>query len=194
MSKLKIKEAKEKAFDIFGGRENFFYELRKQINEFDNIWNQDSEKIGRVLRAHLVVEHFLTAHIEIVNPNLAPLDNARISFAQKIELLNEHDHIALPLKPGLKRLNSIRNRVAHKLSVDVGSEDRDVFLSVYIFKAMRKASSDGQKILSNDPLVVMEEFALFAARLLQPNSNRDLWDKAIEVWSQCDELFQKETE
>jgi len=135
-----------------------------------------------VLRAHLAVEHFLTKHIETSNPKLGSLDNARLSYAQKVDLLDEHDRIAEFLKPGLKRLNQIRNRLAHKLKMDIGTEDRDAFLAIEIFSAMREEGSKGFGAPATDPLSVLEQFARFASGLLQASSipEANLWKRALE--------------
>jgi len=43
----------------FGGREAFFGRLDKRYAEFTRVWKQDAERMGRILRAHLAVEHFV---------------------------------------------------------------------------------------------------------------------------------------
>ncbi|MBI2069770.1 MAG: hypothetical protein HYT79_04135 [Elusimicrobia bacterium] len=169
-----------KLIELHGGRENFFSVMEAQYKKFLSIWEQDAEKIGRVLRAHLAVEHFLAEHIQATNPKLGSLDNARLSFAQKIDLLDEHDRMAEFLKPGLRRLNQIRNRLAHKLKMDIDAEDREAFLAIEIFRAMRDEGSKRTGPPADDPLSVIEQFAKFASGLLQTTANpqANLWKEA----------------
>jgi len=178
----KPEEIIKKVIEEAGGLAEYMTQVNKEVSEFNNIWGQDADKIGRVLRAHLVVEHFLTAHLEAANPNLGSIENARISYIQKIELLGDKDKSLTFLIPGLKRLNSIRNRLAHNLSMDVDAKDSEVFLSIKLFKAMREEGSKGFEPPPNDPLSVLEQFAKFAAGVFQASAspNSELWRRALE--------------
>src|ERR1035441_458658 len=103
----------KRVIEAHGGIDNVVAIAQKHIDEFNSLWLQDAERIGRVLRAHLTVEHFLTRYIEFKNPMLPSLADARITFSQKIDLLHQNDRLACELKPGLRRLNQVRNRLAH---------------------------------------------------------------------------------
>lgn len=166
----------------FGGEERFFAKMEERLEEFNNVWNQDAERIGRVLRAHLAVEHFLTEYIVVANPSLGSLDDARLSFNQKVDLLSDNDRVASPLKPGLRRLNTVRNRVAHQLKVDIREEDKKAFLDVAIFKAMRTEGAKHTGIPADDPLSVLEQFSKFAAGMLHSGAGPDshLWKRASD--------------
>ena len=182
---MSIPEPEEFAREViaaFGGRERFFARMEERLDEFNNVWNQDAERIGRVLRAHLAVEHFLTDYIVISNPNLGSLDDARLSFNQKVDLLSDNDRVTSPLKPGLRRLNQVRNRIAHKLKVDIREEDKKVFLDVAIFKAMRAEGAKHIGTPADDPLSVLEQFSKFAAGMLHSGADPDnhLWKKASD--------------
>jgi hypothetical protein len=172
----------KRVIDAHGGIDNFDAITQKHIKEFDSLWQQDAERIGRVLKAHLTVEHFLTRYIEFNNPMLPPLADARITFSQKIDLLHQNDRLASELKPGLRRLNQVRNRLAHNLKVEVRAEDVEVFLAVRIFTGMRgeRAKRFGNP-LPADPVGVFEEFAKFAAGMLQAGSNAEsqIWAGAL---------------
>lgn len=63
---------------LHGGREAFLAHTIAQIDELDARWNQDSVLIGRMLRAHLFVEHFLAKYLEARNPHLGNVDEARL--------------------------------------------------------------------------------------------------------------------
>jgi hypothetical protein len=171
-----------RVIDLHGGRDRLSAMMDERLRAFNEVWNQDARSIGRVLRAHLAAEHFLTEFVAGTNPRLGPLEEARVTFSQKVELLPDDDPGVSFLKPGLRRLNAIRNRIAHRLRVDVTAEDRDALLGIPLFAAMCKeiARRDGAK--PDDPLSVVEQFAMFAANFLQAGASpeRDLWRQAAQ--------------
>jgi hypothetical protein len=77
--------------------------------------------LGRVLKCHLIVEHylnrFLVAHFGIDN-----FDDVRLTFAQKAKLLSDRAAAAF-VKPGIVQLNRIRNRFGHSLGAELSDAD-----------------------------------------------------------------------
>jgi hypothetical protein len=179
---LKPEEYAARVIALHGGRDQFIAYTDERLKSFNAIWDQDAGRIGRVLRAHLAVEHFLETYLAFINPHLPPLENVRLTFNQKLELLPENEPSISFLKPGLRKLNSIRNRMAHRLQVEISEEDRAAILSISLFSAMRTALSKGQVPKPGDPLSVLEDFAMFAANLLHARSDpsRDFWAQAAE--------------
>ena len=173
----------KRVIELHGGHERFFALMEQRFNEFNAVWEQDAGRIGRVLRVHLAVEHFLTEYLAFANPKLGSLDNAQLSFRQKVELLGDDDRLMCVLKPGIRRLNTIRNRIAHKLRVDISAEDREALLGIEIFKAMRTKGAKYVDPRPDDPLSVVEQFAMFAANVLHAGCNPDgaLWRQAAEM-------------
>ena len=80
------------------------------------------DTLGRVLKCHLIVEHyldrFLVSHFGIDN-----FDNVRFGFAQKAWLLPDRATTAAFVKPGVFRLNRIRNKFAHSLGAELSDAD-----------------------------------------------------------------------
>lgn len=74
--------------------------------------------IGRVLKAHLIVENFLnsflTAHYGVVE-----LADVKLSFYQKAKLLPDFASSAAFVKPGILQLNSVRNKFGHTLEFEI---------------------------------------------------------------------------
>ena len=74
--------------------------------------------IGRILKAHLIVENFLnsflTAHYGIVD-----LSDAKLSFYQKAKLLPDSASSSAFVKPGILQLNSVRNKFGHTLEFEI---------------------------------------------------------------------------
>lgn len=125
-------------------------------------WNQDIDLIGRILRAHLFVEHYVLEYLRVENPKLGSLDAARLSFAQKVALLSSDSHMVEDTIPGIKHLNKIRNRLAHNLQAAVTKDDAALFLALPYYKAMRDESQRKGPKLSDDPLAVLEHFAEYS--------------------------------
>jgi hypothetical protein len=155
----------QKTIEVLGGREKAFALIEQEFGEINARWNQDVIAIGRILRAHLYVEHYMTEFLDKANPRLGPVDDARLSFAQKLNLLEPAPRIQLVV-PGIRRLNAVRNRLAHNLDARVTDEDVQVFLSDGYFKAMRvEGAKPGTP--STDPLDILEAFAQHASSTLQ---------------------------
>lgn len=158
--------ALDKIFPDAESQRAYFARWDAEIKHFNGIWAQDAERIGRVLRAHLAVEYFLTRYLSSEASALADIDDARLSFLQKVDLVSASSRVAW-LKPGLRKLNDVRNRLAHRLKVDVSQDDRNAFLSIGEFAQMRAAKSKYfSKPPADDPLSVLEQFAQLAAMML----------------------------
>lgn len=177
-----LEEFASKLIALYGGPEKFYAETEKRLVAFNAIWNQDAERIVRVLRAHLAVEHFLGSFLAAHNPQLPSLRSARLTFSQKIELLPDNAPSISFLKPGLRKLNTVRNRMAHRLQVEIDEDDREAFLAITLFKAMRAAGESTQLPKANDPLSVLEDFSRFAATLLDGGADpsKELWIEAAD--------------
>jgi hypothetical protein len=88
---------------LYGGREKAKQALHRRHAAFNKVWVQNIDKIGRVVRAHLVVEHFMTAYLAAQNPLLGSIEDARRTFSQKAALLGERDAAIAHLAPGIRR-------------------------------------------------------------------------------------------
>jgi hypothetical protein len=150
-------------FEAYGGANKFFEVVEQQLAEFNALWAQDVGAMGRVLRSHLFVEFYITAYLQKANPNLASIDDAKLGLSQKTDLLGDDDSFIKMLVPGIRRLNMVRNRLAHNLSASVTQDDLNSFMSIGIYRAMREESERRSRPFSNDPLDVYEHFAKFVA-------------------------------
>ena len=114
-----IEEVVEKLKPHFAAIEEHF-EHENRI--FIDLISSTHDTLGRVLKCHLVVEHyldrFLVAHFEIDN-----FDHVRLSFAQKTALLPNSATAAAFVKPGILQLNKIRNRFGHSLGAELSVQD-----------------------------------------------------------------------
>lgn len=149
----------KRTVEILGGTKRASQIIDDELSAIRQRWDQDIILIGRVLRAHLFVEHYLTEYLEKANPKLGSQAKARLSFGQKAALLNPIDVQIVELLPGILHLNAIRNRLAHQLSITLTQKDSKIFLGAKMFKALRDEGAKPGKP-NDDPIEVMEKFAL----------------------------------
>jgi hypothetical protein len=85
-----------------------------RIEEVSELWHgMDLDTMGRVLRAHLVVEHFMGELLKAEGHRLTQLRDAglRLTFMHKLNLLYPGRG---PLWDCVNQLNQIRNHFAHR--------------------------------------------------------------------------------
>jgi hypothetical protein len=82
----------------------------------------DHDALGRVLKCHLIIEHyldrFLTDHLGVED-----ITDVKLSFFQKCKLLPNQGSAAAFVKPGILKLNTVRNRFGHTLRPDLENEN-----------------------------------------------------------------------
>lgn len=127
-------------------------EYRRLVQGGDN-----HDAVGRVLKSHLLMEHyigrFLADHYKLTG-----LSGAKLSFFQKAMLLPDtHGGVAV-LKPGILRLNTIRNRLGHRLNVAI--EKADLGPIANLLPIMRPDLDDP------DPIQSIEAFTTVACTFL----------------------------
>lgn len=168
--------------ELLGGREKALELLQSQFRIFSERWNQDTETIGRILRSHLFVEHFLTEYLVARNPELGSVTEARLTFTQKVALVGDSTTGVSYLIPGIRLLNTIRNRLAHKLAADISMDDANILLGTGLFKALREKGAEPETP-SSKPIDVLEDFAQHAGMVLQHSAtgNTDLFAEAMRL-------------
>lgn len=154
----------KRVFEIMGGREAVIASMEAEHEERKRRWDRDVELIGRILRAHLHVEYYLTQHLQHENPKL-DIFGAKLTFGQKMNLLREDDQMIGRLLPGIKRLNAVRNRLAHQIESVFTREDAQVLESAN-FVFMRQWIMAGQPPRSTEPIDILEEFAEHVSSML----------------------------
>lgn len=92
----------------------------------------DHDAIGRVLRAHLVIESFidtfLAQHYRIEN-----IEELRLSFHQKAKLLPTRGSSAAAVRPGILQVNSVRNKFGHRLNHMIERHEISALLEVLVY-------------------------------------------------------------
>lgn len=78
----------------------------------------DHDLIGRVLKAHLVIENFLNSYLS-THYGIADIADVKLSFYQKAKLLPDGASSTVFVKPGILQLNAVRNKFGHRLDFSV---------------------------------------------------------------------------
>lgn len=103
--------------------------LAAEVEEFNadylRFWKKNLDELGRILVAHLVVEHYLDEYLTAAFPGIGARATERLGFAKKLDLAN-FEGFATPLAhwaPGMRALNKIRNQLAHNLDSQISPAD-----------------------------------------------------------------------
>ena len=86
------------------------------------ILRKDHTSLGRIIKSHLISEIYIDRYLR-EKLSLSNVADARLSYYQKAMLLPEHGAPPAIIKPGLLRLNKIRNKFAHNLDYDVSVDE-----------------------------------------------------------------------
>ena len=108
--------------DIFREFPRLRVEAERREKEFQQLADQDLTSIGRVLRGHLLVEHFLRRFLLLHLPVTGSSPELDVRFFKLIKLTCGAGSPLERLYAPLSSLNSIRNRFAHRLSPEIVSE------------------------------------------------------------------------
>lgn len=90
--------------------------------QWEQINGIDYELIGYFLSCHLVIEHYMDELLKQLYPAL-DWDAAKPTFGQRVALLS---NLGLPERydcvPAIKHMNTIRNKLSHRLQFQVDDE------------------------------------------------------------------------
>jgi len=96
--------------------------FEKENAYFKNLLKRDHDELGRILKCHLLVEHYLDRYLR-EQIGLQHLDEARLTFIQKARLIPSAGVAASFVKPSICHFNSIRNKFSHNLDAKVSESD-----------------------------------------------------------------------
>lgn len=161
----------KRAAQLLGGEAEYRKIADQESAEALARWQLDTELVGRILRAHLYLERFVTENLQRTNPMLGSVEKAKLSFSQKIELLNQNHPDVADFTPGLRKLNSIRNRLAHQSGAEVTAEDVSTLMQCRTFSSAIRARL-GKKVDDLKPIEVLEQFSRYASIALSVGHSR----------------------
>lgn len=104
-------------------------EFERQNARYLEMAATDHEMLGRVLRAHLIIENFLNNYLEDLF-GFEDFDDLRLTFAQKAKMLPQSKVGAAWVRPGIIQLNSVRNKYGHRLDHTVEFADINGIMEV----------------------------------------------------------------
>ena len=152
--------------------EEIVYHFETENRKFKDLIRADHTTLGMVIKCHLIseiyVERYLREKLALTN-----LTDARLSYFQKVMLLPDRASAPAIVKPGLLRLNRIRNSLAHDLRYDPSVED--------IRPMMDVLKIAGRQVDDMEVLAVIESFATIACTwlLVPPPNLGKLFERAF---------------
>jgi hypothetical protein len=132
-------------------------DFHRQNERFIALAQADHETIGRVLRAHLVIESFLGEFLA-AHYGIDEVDELRLTFAQKAKLLSQSKSSAAFVRPGIIQLNAVRNKFGHRLNHKIESHEISA-----IYEVLQVARSG---VCFASPVDAIEAFAPVACAFL----------------------------
>jgi len=165
------------------GIERVVERLRPHMAEIEARFNQENARfialiqhphdvVGRLLKCHLIVEHylerFLTEHFGLDN-----VGDAKLNFFNKAMLLPTRASSAAFVRPGILKLNSIRNKAGHNLGGEPDFADLGP-----INEVLRIAKP---RVNSNSPIEAIEAFTTVACTwlIVPPKEHQQLFVDAF---------------
>jgi hypothetical protein len=133
--------------------------------QWARFWERNADHLGTVLIGHLAVEHYIDDWLTAANPGMKAVGDTRLSFAQKVELLDGADPSVQWLLPGLIRLNRIRNKLAHDLDAEISERDLEPLRNV----VWPWHSAGGKPC--NSGIALVKDFALLVCGMLSSQAH-----------------------
>jgi len=128
---------------------------------WERLTGVEYELIGRILICHLLIEHYLTKFIELETPKGYNWDESRLTFSQKLKLVNKHSILSkFHLIEGMTLINKIRNRFSHNIKAKIISSDITSLKKV-IIEFQKQVNSSSEIVISGD-IEIIETFTTFA--------------------------------
>lgn len=111
-------------------------DFNRHNERFLRLLGVDHEPIGRILRAHLVIENFLDTFLTNFY-EIEDFEDLRLTFAQKAKLLPSRRSSAAFVRPGIIQLNGVRNKFGHQIDQAIDNHNLSA-----IYEALRHARPD----------------------------------------------------
>lgn len=94
---------------------NMEQDLAEFNKRYGDLVRADTSGMSIILRAHLIVEHFIDEYLTKAHPGVQDWDTARLTFAQKLAFIDHPQTNVGMIVPGIRALNRARNKIAHTL-------------------------------------------------------------------------------
>lgn len=146
--------------------------FNKENERFKALMNHPHDTIGWLLKSHLIVEHYLERYLAEFF-GLFNIQEAKLGFYNKAMLLPTHASSAAFVRPGILRLNRLRNDVGHALGREPTFEDLGP-----IQEALRIAR---EGVVFASPIEAIEAFTTMACTwlIVPPSEHQQLFAEAF---------------
>jgi len=158
--------------------------LKQFRSDTDRLWSRNSQFIGRVLKAHFLLEFHVSRFLEAACPMIKDLDMVRLTFSQKISFLKQIEGPVFPFYAGVAAVNKLRNQVAHSLDESLTEE----MLTPIRQDLIRISRSDEKshksaELLSQNGIELVENFTIIVSQFLAGTGAiiRDLQIKSLRA-------------
>lgn len=165
------------------GIEQVIEALRPHMAEIEARFNEENARfialtqhphdvIGRLLKCHLIVEHYLEQYLS-EQYGLENVADAKLNFFNKAMLLPTRASSAAFVRPGILKLNTIRNKAGHNLGAEPDFADLGP-----IMEALRVARPHTR---FTAPIEAIEAFATIACTwlVIPPKEHQQLFAEAF---------------
>lgn len=121
------------------------------------IGDVDVTLLGHMLFCHLIIEHYIEQYLKVEIGEKFSIESARLTFGQKLSLLNAQKLKSFDFRPAVKHLNVLRNRLVHRISNGLNDED---LLPLRVFlKATNETREEVQSISNLEAKELLSRFA-----------------------------------
>ncbi|MFL9998184.1 hypothetical protein PQR34_30350 [Paraburkholderia sediminicola] len=133
----------------------------------------DYELMGYLLSCHLIIEHYMETFLKVHHSELE-WDDARLTFGQRVALLSTWG-IEEPFNPvpAIKHLNSLRNRLGHRVDYRLTGEDMLPFIHYLQRIADYSGRPPERRLEEEPPKSILQSFILVAAAFAGSVSQTD---------------------
>lgn len=147
--------------------------FQNKNSDFRALMETNHDELGRVLKCHLVIEHYLTTYLSN-HYGIDDIDQIRLSFAQKVKLLPDKGSAVSYVKKGIERVNKIRNRFGHELDATICNGEINELDDV--LKIM------SPEVCSETPINRIENFTAIACTFLNvaPKEIEEIFSQAFK--------------
>jgi hypothetical protein len=101
--------------------------LEKERLQFNSkiidLLNRQVDELGLILKSHLIIEYYIDEYIITAFPAIIEPEKLRLTFNQKLELINNDKTVFGMAYSAIKSLNTLRNKFSHKLSYKTVDSD-----------------------------------------------------------------------
>ncbi|MBX2957786.1 MAG: hypothetical protein KF846_16595 [Cyclobacteriaceae bacterium] len=149
--------------------------------ELDGLFEFKQDKVGRLLRCHLIIEHFIDRNLEF-EINLTQNSEGSFRFLQKVILIENLNPGLKPILIGVREINKVRNRIAHQLNYTIRLSTLP-----HVKKLVTSYSQTTNSKELIDPIDLIEIFTYLFCHII----NEETTEKGRQIKKERIEIYKK---